>query len=211
MTSAISPDLLQRLDAQRTARGFLTVARLLDALTALDIVVLDPFSTLVSENVVLGRGNVLYPNVVIETQRDGEIALGGGNVLYPGTLLLADSGTITVGDDNQFGPGGLHILALDAASGVAVGSGGRYMQGAEISAPCLLGSGSQILGAISARNCQLGAGEGHRHPDAAARGGVLKGVGRAHNLVVGVGEVINGSGSFRQADVESQLAYHPQS
>jgi hypothetical protein len=200
--------LLAAIDAQRTSRGFLRVTELLDILTSTDNTLFDPFSTLISAETVIGRDNVLYPNVTFEVRNGGSITIGSGNTFYPGCLLLADGGHIIIGDDNQFGGGGLQLLASAHAT-LDIGSSGRYMNGADISAPCTLGNGSQIIGPISARNCQLGAGHSHQHPDASERGAVLKGVGRAHNLSVGRGEVINGSGSFSQSAVESQLAYHP--
>lgn len=200
--------LMVVMDTQRSDHGFLPVTAMLDALTSSGNTLLDPFSTLISAEAVIGRNNVLYPNVTFEVRNGGSITIGSGNTFYPGCLLLADGGHIHIGDDNQFGGGGLQLLAF-AGAALHIGSSGRYMNGADISAPCTLGNGSQIIGPISARNCQLGAGHSHQHPDSSERGGVLKGVGRAHNLTVGMGEVINGSGSFSQSGVESQLAYHP--
>lgn len=205
-----TPQLIEMVDRQRSAGGFMTLSVVLDALTSRNNTLLDPFSTLISVGAVIGSNNRLYPNVTIETRNGGSITIGSGNTFHPGCLLLADGGHILIGDDNQFGGGGLQLLASGGAT-LDIGSSGRYMNGADISAPCTLGDGSQIIGPISARNCQLGAGGSHQHPDAAQRGGVLKGVGRAHNLTVGMGEVINGSGSFSQSAIESQLAYHPRS
>ena len=202
-------ELISTIDAQRSGRGFMSVAQLLEALTGGGNVVLDPFSTLISQGVDIGRGNTFYPNVIIEATNGGAIMVGTGNVFYPGTMLQADGGTIKIGDRNQLGGGGLNIFANTPEAGVEIGSDGRYMLGADITAPCLLGSGTQILGAISAQNCRLEAGGSYQEADPERRGGVLKGCGRARNLIVKQGEVINGHGSFSQSQVESQLAYHP--
>ncbi|WP_328990808.1 hypothetical protein OG394_31530 [Kribbella sp. NBC_01245] len=52
-------------DEQRIALGWLTVAEVLE-LAETGSVVLDPHSLLIGREVQLGRGNVFYPNVVIE-------------------------------------------------------------------------------------------------------------------------------------------------
>lgn len=198
-------DLLARIDAQRQRLGFMTVRELLDVYGA-DNFIPDPFSVLVSRGVTLGRGNRLYPDVVLETQHGGRIVIGSENSFYPGTLLLADPATITIGDHNRFGDGGVR---LKATLPILVGSHGRYMSGANILSGCVLENGSQVLGAITVENCTLGAGGGFKEPDPDLRGGVLKGFGTARHLTVGQGEVINGAGRFDSDAIERQTAYHP--
>jgi hypothetical protein len=197
------------IDEQRIARGFLPIARLLECYA--NTIILDPFSTLISEGVDMGEGNVIYPNVVIELRNGGIVTLGDRNTLFPGTLFLADQGSIRIGDDNEFGDGGLRLKAILPDTSILIGSYGRYNNNAAVMSPCILGSGSQILGPINLQNCNLGAGESYKHDDPDQRAGVLKGFGQARNLKVKQGEVINGQGTFDQAKIERQLVYHPRS
>lgn len=166
-------------------------------------------TVLVSEAVVLGQGNRFYPGVVIECRGAGRIVLGDGNVFWPGTVILAEAGSIVIGDSNAFGPGGC-TLALDAGGGeIAIGDGTRLREGVVLLRGCHVGHGGQVLGPVQATDCRLGSGAPHSDSDPAARGGVLKGVGRARGLVVGRGEVILGEGRFDQRDLVSQLVFHP--
>jgi hypothetical protein len=208
MTSILADNLLAKIDAQRMSRGFMTIAEVL-TLAGSGNTVLDPFSVLVSKTAKMGSGNMLYPNVIIEVTNGGNISIGDGNVFYPGALLLADGGKIIIGDENQFGDGGVRIKAIVSDALIQIGSRGRYMGGAEIAGKDSLGSGTQILGAISAQNCTLGAGDSFRDPDPETRGGVLKGFGNARNLTVQQGQVINGQGSFEQDRIQQQIVYHP--
>jgi hypothetical protein len=201
--------LLATVDAQRTARGFMTISEVLALAGEAHNTILDPFSILVSRTAKLGQGNVVYPNVIIEANQGGKISIGDGNIFFPGTLLLAAGGRIEVGDENQFGDGGVRVKTHLADSLIEIGSRGRYMSGAEISGTCHLGSGTQVLGAISVQNCRLGAGDSFKDPNPETRGGVLKGFGIARNLTVLQGQVINGQGTFEQNRIQQQIVYHP--
>jgi len=185
MTDAPSP-LWAELDAQRAARGFLTVAGVL-ALRASDNVILDPFSTLISGSVRVGRNNLFYPQVVLEA--------------HPG-------GTLSIGDGNTFGEGGVTCKTVAAGETLVIEDGGRYQHGAYLWTNHL-GAGSQVLGALTVQRCTLGAGEGFTHPDLDVRGGVIKGAGMARGLRVGRGEVISSRKLLEQADLERQTAYYP--
>jgi hypothetical protein len=208
MTPLLTDDVLSKINAQRISRGFKTIAEVLTLADAGNTL-LDPFSILVSKTAKIGRGNTLYPNVIIEATNGGDISVGDGNVFYPGTLLLADAGKILIGDENQLGDGGVCIKAVTTEALIEICNRGRYMNGAQITGQCSLGSGTQILGAISAQNCTLGAGDSFRDPDPETRGGVLKGFGNARNLIVQQGQVINGQGSFEQNRIQQQIVYHP--
>ena len=209
MKASVLSDLLAAIDAQRIASGYMSVVQLLEASTASQNVFLDPFSTLVSCDAQMGSGNLFYPNVVIEVTNGGKIVLGSNNVFYPGTLLQADQGTITIGDGNELGSGGLQIKANRPDAAIEIGDQGRYMNAAEIMGRCLLGSGSQILGPITVQNCHLQAGDSYKGTQPETRAGLLKGFGLARNLTVKRGEVINGQGNFSDCPVEQQAAYHP--
>jgi hypothetical protein len=199
--------LIAKIDAHRRQCGFMSVGQLLNM--AGSNTILDPFSTLISAGVAIGQNNIIYPNVIIECRNAGTITLGSSNVFYPGTLLLADQGKISVGSGNEFGDGGVRIKANMPDALISIGDDGRYMNGAEIMGKCNLGSGTQILGAITVQNCDLGAGGSYRNSNPDLRGGLLKGFGLARNLEVNQGEVINGKGSFDQTNIERQAGYHP--
>jgi carbonic anhydrase/acetyltransferase-like protein (isoleucine patch superfamily) len=194
------------VDAARRAAGFLTIAELAEL--AKTCRVFDPFSTLISRSVELAPGNILYPSVVIEAVGSAHIAIGAGNVFWPGTVVHATGGEISIGERNSFGPGGVTIR-LEEQGRIAIGSEGRFRDGAGIFAGCILGDGAQVLGPIQAQDCMLGAGGSHAEPDPDLRGGVLKGVGRARGLRVGRGEVILGEGRFEQGSLKPQSHYHP--
>lgn len=209
MTNFLQDVIYAQIDAQRTARGFMSVANTLALFNATQNTVLDPFSVLLSKDVAIGSGNIFYPNVIIETRSGGTITIGSDNIFYPGALLIADQGAISIGDGNEFGDGGVSIKANMPDSFIEIGSRGRYMNGPEIMGRCTLESGSQIIGTIRVQNCRLGAGDSYREPDPDTRAGLLKGFGVARNLTVLQGEVINGQGTFEQSGVERQVAYHP--
>lgn len=200
-------EIIERIDQQRRRLGFLTIAQLLD----LDCgnVVFDPFSTLISEGVSLGTGNIFYPNVTLEARQGGTIAIGSDNTFNSATLLLADRGSIVIGSHNELGDGGLRIRANEPQAAITMGDDGRYSGGAAILGRNTLGSGSQVLGSITVQNCTLESGDSYKNDDPDRRAGVLKGFGIARSLVVKQGEVINGRGSFEQSQIQRQTVYHP--
>ncbi|MFF7586881.1 GNAT family N-acetyltransferase [Kitasatospora purpeofusca] len=199
-----------RLDRLRRDRGLLTPAELLD-LAEHGVTVLDPFSVIVSRRVEIGPDNVLHPGVVIECDERSHCALGPGNVLYGGTRISAtDGGSITVGARSLIGDGGTRILA-GAHESITIGDGVRLMDGAEVLGDSLLGHGSQILGRISARSVELGAGLPYTHPDPDGRGGVLTGTGRVAGVLVGTGEALGEvSDDMSDFEPERQRLYHPE-
>jgi hypothetical protein len=210
LTPQVLADLMLQIDRQRADQGFLTIHELL-RLGESDNVVLAPFSTLISARVRIGSSNIFYPGVVVEIRNGGSIQIGDGNRFCMQTYLLADAGELTIGSHNEFGEGGVSVKALGPDDSIAIGDHGRYVQAAQIVGRNLLGSGSQVLGAITVQGCTLGAGESYRHPDPDLRGGVLKGMGMARGLHVGQGEVISRRAHFEQADIQRQTAYHPKS
>ncbi|KJS59444.1 hypothetical protein [Streptomyces rubellomurinus] len=204
----IESEFWQRLDGVRRARGLLTPGELM-ALTGRGVVVLDPFSVLVSTWVRLGPETVLYPGAAVECDARSRCVLQPGTVLYGGARITATGGAlVTIGRGALIGEGGARIKAA-GTDRMRLGDAVRIANGAELSGSCRLGDGSQVLGPISARAVELAGGGSHAHPDPDGRGGVLKGFGRAHGIRVGVGEVVNGAGDFRAAPVERQRAYHP--
>ncbi|MEV6595836.1 hypothetical protein AB0M36_03120 [Actinoplanes sp. NPDC051346] len=196
-------------DRQRVARGLHTVAEVLE-LAENGLVVLDPYSVLISTSARLGPGSVCYPGVVVECDAESTCVLGVDNVLLPGTYLVATGGgSVRLGDGNRIGEGGARLTSEHPDAPVRIGDRVRVNGGAAIAGPAWLGDGSQVLGAINAQRVTLAAGGDWTHPDPDARGGVLKGLGRARGIEVGLGEVVNGCGDFAAAPVERQLVYHP--
>jgi hypothetical protein len=197
-------DLRDKLDADRTRFGYRTIGELLRL--ADHNVVFDPYSTLLAIDAEIGADNVFHPGVVI----NGSAHLGDGNTFHLGTHLLAEEGArIVVGDGGTFGPGGVQITVTGSGVECRIGDRVRLRNGAEIVGACTLGTGTQVLGPISARSVHLAAGGDFTEPDPDLRGAVLKGFGRAQGIRLGVGEVINGLGDFAVARIERQLGYHP--
>ncbi|WP_329404261.1 hypothetical protein [Streptomyces melanogenes] len=198
----------ERLDRLRRERGLLTPNELMD-LAEEGTAVLDPFSVLVSCRVELHPGITLYPGAVVDCDGDSRCSIGAGTTLYGGTRIRATGGAVlTIGRDTEIGDGGARITAV-GDGGIRIGDGVRISGGAEVIGPGLLGSGSQVLGPVSARSVDLAAGGPYTHPDPDQRGAVLKGFGRAHGIHLGTGEVLNGTGDFADASVQRQRHYHP--
>ncbi|WP_405365759.1 hypothetical protein [Kitasatospora sp. NBC_00039] len=201
--------LEERVARMRRERGLLTPGELMD-LADQGVVVLDPFSVIVSRRVRLHPGNVLYPGVVIECDEHSGCLLRRGNVLHGGTLITATGGgVIVIGARSEIGEGGARIKAAGTDS-IELGDETWLGGGAEVTGSSRIGSGAQVLGQVSARSVVLAAGHPYGYPDPDGRGGVLKGFGRAQGVRVGVGEVVNGKGDFGDAPVERQRAYHPE-
>lgn len=168
-------------DSARSSMGFRSVAELreLD-----DVLVLDPDSTLIGRDVVVGAGTVVYPGVVLEA---------------------TDGGTISVGAGVFLGPGGVTVIA-ERGTVVSIGDGARIRAGAWIEGPATIGAGAQVLGTVQARDVVLAGGGSFREPDPDRRGAVVKGTGRLHGSRIGIGEVIE-LGRAAHA-VERQRAHH---
>jgi hypothetical protein len=202
-------DVLREIDKQRASRGFYGVSELLELAAQSGNTMLDPFSTLISRGVVLGTGNLLYPNVILSMSNGGQLSVGNSNAFYPNTLLIAEQGTISIADRNQFGDGGCSLRANTPDAVITVGNNGRYMNGAQVMGRTILGSGSQVLGPITVQNCALQEGGDYRSADPDGRAGLLKGSGLARGISVPAGKVLNGLGMFRQEQIEDQSKYHP--
>lgn len=192
----------------RHHKGFLSIDELIGA-AGKNNTILDPASVLVADGVTIGKGNVFYPNVVIERQGEGVITIGDNNTFYPGTYILSSAGTITIGSNNEFGSGGCTIKANTPDARIVIGDGGRYSDATSIMGKTTLGSGSQVLGNITVQGCSLAAGGTYQAPDPDDRAAVLKGFGLARGINLDRGQVVNGAGNFANAPVEWQRSYHP--
>jgi len=192
----------------RGAYGFLSPEELIETIGAHNDI-LDPYSVLISANVALGTGNTFYPNVVIRADNDVEVAIGNDNVFYPSTFIYGSVGKIIIGSENEIGLGSCTVRANMPDSAVTIGDGGRYSGGADIMGLTSLGSGSQVLGAITLQSCDLARGGTFREPDPDERAAVLKGMGLARGITLQKGQVINGLGDFTDREIEWQRDYHP--
>lgn len=202
-------EIIKSIDSQRKARGLLTIEEVL-GLRKKDNIILDPFSVLISKETKIGSKNIFYPSVIIEIINNGKISIGDGNTFFPQTNLFAGPGEIIIGDNNQFGDGGVSIKANQPGAKVTVGNEGRYINGVQIIGNSSLGSGSQIIGGlVTVQDCFIGNGFPYTYPEPEGRGGVIKGFGIARNLSIRQGEVINGAGAFLQEDIKKQSFYHP--
>lgn len=201
-------DLIAALDATRSAQGLLTIAETL-ALSAKDILVHDPFSTLISKAAQIGSGTIFFPNTQVLCGSGQQVKIGNNNRFLPGSLIDAQAGDITIGNSNQFGDGGFTAIANRAGGSITIGSHGRFQRGATLYAQVNIGDGCQILGAIAVQDCVLSSGGDHTHPEADERGSVLKGLGTARALTLKQGEVIQGHGVFSMDDLKMQSFFHP--
>lgn len=204
MTSGV----LQAGDEARAQLGYRTVgdtARLREG----GVQVLDPFSTLVSPEVVLEPGVILYPTVVLRAAAGGRIAIGAGTVLWPGVVILAEGGRVDIGLRAEIGlEGGFAVTAAPGAN-ASIGARARLTGGGVIQETGSVGDGAQILGRIAVRGCTLEGGGDHTEPDPDRRGAVLKGFGQARHLALGRGRVIQAFGIFDLADARPQSFFHP--
>ncbi|HEX4226050.1 MAG TPA: hypothetical protein VHZ97_27040 [Pseudonocardiaceae bacterium] len=83
---------------------------------------------------------------------NGSVRISTGNTLNVGTHLVAEDGArIVIGDGGTFGPGGVQITVTGLGIECRIGDRVRLRDGAEIVGARTLGTGSQVLGAISAR------------------------------------------------------------
>ena len=168
--------------------------------------IFDLFSVLISRSVSLGKGNIIYPNVIIENNT-GTIIIGENNNLFNGTTIQNLSGKIEIGNDNEIGENAISIK--NSQGKIEIKNNCRLMNGPQILDDCYLGNGTQVLGNIKMSGCILADGESYKEKNPNKRGGVLKGFGTANKLRIETGMVINGNGTMTTDMMESQEKYHP--
>lgn len=199
-------EIIKQLDKERKNKEFLTITDLLQIRVNGNII-MDPFSLLISREVKVGKNNIFYPSVVIESNK-GDIDIGNGNIFYMNTSFLAKNGSITIGSKNQFGSGGCTVNAIGKNAKIIIGDKGRYSNNPLIIGKTTLGSGTQILGNVTTKDCILENGKDFLEPNPNIRGAVLKGTGVAQNIYLQKGCVINAFGNFKDAPIELQSTYH---
>ncbi|PRB03237.1 hypothetical protein CQ047_17490 [Microbacterium sp. MYb72] len=204
--AAMHEDLLAHMDRIRSTLGYRPVS---DLLADAENVFIDPFSALVSRQARIGSGNIFYPHVRIDAGA-GVLTIGDRNRFFEGTRMdAADDGSIEIGDENEFGPHAVAVLANTPGAAISIGHRIRLRGRIDVLGTTRLEDGSQILGDITAVDVSLAGGDSYADPDPDARGAVLKGRGRAKGITLDIGTVINGDGDLALFPVEAQSVYHP--
>ena len=195
---------MEQMNQVREEEGFRTIDELYEL--AQENTIFDLFSVLISRSVDIGKGNIIYPNVMIENIA-GTILIGENNKLFNGTRIQNLSGSIEIGNDNEIGE---NVISIKNGQGkIEIKDNCRLMNGPQILDDCYLGSGTQVLGNIKMSGCILADGESYKEKNPNKRGGVLKGFGTANNLRIETGMVINGNGTMTADRIERQEKYHP--
>lgn len=197
------------LDEIRRTRGIMTIGEI-EVLVKKGNTIFDPFSVLISAAAKIGTGNVIFPCVSLFCSGEGDLLIGNGNTFFSNSLVEAAFGPIIIGSSNQFGEGGFTAKTNRPETCIKIANSGRYLNGAAVFGTSALGTGSQILGAITVDSCCLESGESFMDADPDRRAGLLKGFGVARNLTVPAGQVILGAGLFSISDIRSQNDFHPE-
>ena len=195
---------LEQMNRAREAKGFRTIDEMYEL--ARENTIFDLFSVLISRSVSIGKGNIIYPNVLIQNIA-GIIRIGEHNSLFNGTKIHNASGNIEIGNENEIGENTISIK--NSHGKIEIKDHCRLMNGGQILDDCYLGNGTQVLGNIKMSGCVLVDGKSYREQNPNKRGGVLKGFGTAHNLRIDAGMVINGKGIMTADMIEKQENYHP--
>ncbi len=196
------------LNNVREANGFLSLDEIID-LVAVDNIVYDCFSLLISKKVKIGKNNVFYPNVIISCGNDSELTIGNSNYFFSSTHFVAENeGKILIGNSNEFSDGGVCVKANMPGACTVFGNNGRYDGRINIFGKCIFETGSQIIGNINVYNCCLKEGGDYTEKNPDQRAGLLKGFGTVKGAIVNKGMVINGAGDFSKFPMELQSNYH---
>ncbi|MDR1827476.1 MAG: AraC family transcriptional regulator [Methylobacteriaceae bacterium] len=192
------------MNYQREQHGYMTIQEICELIENGNTIY-DPFSVLISRRCKIGTNNYFFPSVSVFCAEEGDITIGNANIFYTNTLITAVNGPISIGSGNQFGEGGFVAKANRPGANITIGDNGRYLGGSSVYGESILGSGSQLLGPVSADSCHLEAGGSWRDSDPHERAGLLKGIGKAQDLLVPKGHVIiSRDGNFSIGDMFSQ-------
>ena len=188
----------------RAKNGFMSIDDLYE-LTKTNTIY-DIFSIIISSTVRIGIGNIIYPNVVIESDKS-LVDICDNNTFYSGTRIVAKNGKVIIGTNNEIGENSVSIKSENTK--IEVKNECRLNNCAQLLCNSYFGNGSQVLGNIKVINCNLYDGLSYKEINPNKRGGVLKGFGIANNLNIGIGKVINGKGIMTIDMIEDQEKYHP--
>lgn len=196
------------MDTYRFNCGFYTITELINLVGKTNQII-DPFSVLISNKIEIGENNVFYPGVQIISDASSVIEIGNNNTFCNNTKIICENfSQISIKDYNEFGEGGICIKCNINKGKMLFGGYCRIEGRINIFGNCHFGQGSQILGTINVYNCTFEEGKNYNYPDPNKRAGLIKGIGTAKNLNVGLGMVINGLGDFDQGKIEPQINYH---
>lgn len=196
------------LNSIRKANDFFSLDEIID-LIAVNNIVYDCFSLLVSKKVKIGKNNIFYPNIIISCDNDSELTIGDSNYFFSSTHFVAENGgKILIGNSNEFSDGGVCVKANMPGSSTVFGDNGRYDGRINIFGKCIFETGSQIIGNINVYNCCLKEGGDYTENNPDQRAGLLKGFGTVKEAIVNKGMVINGAGDFSKFPMELQSNYH---
>jgi len=172
--------------------------------------IFDPRSTLISRWVQIGVWNVLYPNVTIRLWEESCLSIGDQNIFYSSTYLEASNWwSLTIWSHNHF-EWWISIKSNMSTAMITVWNNGRYInQVLQVLWKTNLWDWSQIIGAITAQNCILDAGEDFQNPDPDKRWWLLKWYWVARNLQIPLGQWLEGFGSFGLEGIFFQSQNHP--
>jgi carbonic anhydrase/acetyltransferase-like protein (isoleucine patch superfamily) len=199
---------MDQADGARRSLGFLSLQDT-KALSDRGIVIPDPHSILISPQVQLGIGAVLWPGVILQCLEAGQIEIEAGTALYPGTRIVASDGSVRIGQATEIGEEGGFTIIAEGGDEIMIGDEARLLGGGSLIRSNRIGRGAQILGAIRCQNCVLGDGGSYRDPEPDERGGVLKGAGVARHVEVPQGYSIQAFGLFADAAMHRQSHFHP--
>ncbi len=192
----------------REKNGFLSLDEIME-LVAVNNVVYDCFSLLISKKAKIGKDNIFYPNVNICCDDNSELIVGDSNYFFSSTHFVAENGgKILIGNRNEFSDGGVCVKANMPDANIVFGDNGRYDGRINIFGKCMFETGSQIIGNINVYNCCLKEGGNYTEKNPDERAGLLKGFGTVKSVIVNRGMVINGVGDFSKAPLEQQSKYH---
>jgi carbonic anhydrase/acetyltransferase-like protein (isoleucine patch superfamily) len=195
-------------DAARERLCFLSLAETI-AFAHRGVLIPDAGSVLISADVLLEDGVVLWPNVILQSSDSGRITVGRDTSLFSGTRIVAAGGPVTIGMGAEIGEEGGFTIEADMGEIIAIGDGACLLGGGSLNLSNRIGRGAQILGPIRCQNCALGDGGTYRDSEPDERGGVLKGSGVARHVEVPQGHVIQAFGLFAEADMRRQSYFHP--
>lgn len=201
-------NIINYIDSYRERNHFYKIQELIEILGK-ENTLIDPFSILISKNILIGKGNIFFPGVALISDDSSSLTIGDNNVFSNGTRIeSANNASIEIGNSNAFNDGTICVKCNIKGGAMIFGDRCRFDGRINIFGNCSFGSGAQIIGTINAYNCILFAGGDFSESDPDKRAGLLKGFGTAKNVTVGVGMVINGLGDFDSKNVEWQSNYH---
>jgi UDP-3-O-[3-hydroxymyristoyl] glucosamine N-acyltransferase len=201
-------DILVLEDDARRRLGFLSRNETA-ALARTGILLPAPDSVLISQEVRIEEGAILWPNVILQIAAGGSIVVGREAQLFPGTRIVAFGGTVTIGPRAEIGEEGGFTLKAGVGETIGIGDEARLLGGGSLALSNRIGRGAQILGPIRCQNCSLGDGGSYRDAEPDERGGVLKGSGVARGIEVPRGSVIQAFGLFSDGTLRPQSYFHP--